>query len=99
MRLRCSGDRHEIRQQYIPILWTRLVKNLLVNGKDAIPFIIDLMDSYFLTKDDFDAILELGVGPMDQDCVRIETQVKSTFTRMYVYVYSHSKKRNISVSK
>ena len=42
------------------------------------------MDSYFLTKDDFDAILELGVGPMDQEKVKIETQAKATFTRLYV---------------
>ena len=55
-----------------------------MDGKDAIPMIIELMDSYFLTKEDFDAILELGVGPMDQDCVRIETQAKAAFTRTYV---------------
>jgi replication factor C subunit 1 len=39
------------------------------------------MDQYFLTKDDFDAILELGVGPMDEKEVKLETQTKATFTR------------------
>ena len=39
------------------------------------------MDSYFLTKDDFDAIMELGVGPMDMQKVKIDTQTKATFTR------------------
>jgi replication factor C subunit 1 len=82
MRLRSSGDRHEIRQQYIPVLWTELVQKLQREGKDAVPAIIDLMDSYYLTKDDFDAIMELGVGPMDQEKVKIETQAKATFTRL-----------------
>jgi replication factor C subunit 1 len=84
MRLRSSGDRHEVRQQYIPVLWAELVQKLQKEGKDAVPDIIELMDSYFLTKDDFDAIMELGIGPMDQDKVKIETQAKATFTRLYV---------------
>ncbi|KAF1829986.1 DNA replication factor C, large subunit [Decorospora gaudefroyi] len=83
MRLRSSGDRHEIRQQYVPVLWTDLVQKLQKEGKEAVPEIIELMDSYFLTKDDFDAIMELGIGPMDQEKVKIETQAKATFTRMY----------------
>lgn len=82
MRLRTTGDRHEVRQQYMPTLWQNLVKKLQVEGKEAVPDIIELMDSYFLTKDDFDAIMELGVGPMDQEKVKIETQAKATFTRM-----------------
>jgi len=84
MRLRSSGDRHEVRQQYVPLLWTDLVQKLQKEGKDAVPQVIELMDSYYLTKDDFDAIMELGVGPMDQEKVKIDSQTKSTFTRLYV---------------
>ncbi|KAF2256954.1 DNA replication factor C, large subunit [Trematosphaeria pertusa] len=83
MRLRSSGDRHEVRQQYIPVLWTELVKRLEEQGKEAVPEIIELMDSYFLTKDDFDAIMELGVGPMAQEKINIASASKSTFTRLY----------------
>ncbi|KAI8934563.1 hypothetical protein NX059_008261 [Plenodomus lindquistii] len=83
MRLRSSGDRHEVRQQYVPVLWTELVQKLQKQGKEAVPTVIELMDSYFLTKDDFDAIMELGVGPMDQEKVKIESQAKATFTRLY----------------
>lgn len=82
MRLRSSGDRHEIRQQYVPTLWTKLVRRLQREGKDVVDEVIDLMDSYFLTRDDFDAIMELGVGPMDQEKVTTETATKSAFTRM-----------------
>lgn len=83
MRLRASGDRHEIRQQYLPLLWYRLIKDLEQNGKDQVEMVIDLMDSYYLTKDDWDAIMELGVGPMNMESIKIDTQAKSAFTRIY----------------
>ena len=83
MRLRASGDRHEIRQQYLPLLWHRLIKELQEQGKDDIESVINLMDSYYLTKDDWDAILELGVGPMDMEHIKLDTQTKSAFTRAY----------------
>ncbi|PGH23457.1 hypothetical protein AJ80_02410 [Polytolypa hystricis UAMH7299] len=83
MRLRSSADRHEIRQQYMPALWNRLVGKLQDDGKDAVDEVIDLMDSYFLTREDWDSIMELGLGPMDQKDVKIESQTKATFTRLY----------------
>ena len=85
MRLRASGDRHEIRQQYLPVLWQRLVKSLELYGdsKESVRGIIELMDSYFLTKDDWDAVYELGVGPQAENMVKIPSQAKSSFTRTY----------------
>lgn len=83
MRLHSSGDRHEIRQQYVPLLWDRLCKRLEVEGKDCVPQVIDVMDSYFLTKEDHESLIELGVGYMDQEKLKIDTQTKATFTRKY----------------
>lgn len=83
MRLKASGDRHEVRQQYLPALWNKTVKPLYDRGKDAVPDVIEFMDSYYLTKDDYDAILELGVGPMEQENWKLETATKATFTRLY----------------
>jgi replication factor C subunit 1 len=83
MRLRASGNRDEVRQQYLPVLWERLVQKLMEDGKDAVEDVIDLMDSYFLTREDWDAIVELGLGPTDESTVEIEAQAKSTFTRRY----------------
>ncbi|GAB7362498.1 hypothetical protein MBLNU230_g2819t1 [Neophaeotheca triangularis] len=83
MRLRTSGDRHEVRQTYMPLLWELLVKRLEAEGKEAVPEIIELMDSYYLTKEDWDAIMELGVGTFDMEKIKIETQAKATFTRLY----------------
>ncbi|KAJ4271671.1 DNA replication factor C complex subunit Rfc1 [Fusarium torreyae] len=83
MRLRSSGDHNEIRQQYMPVLWTQLVNRLQNEGNEAVGEVIDLMDSYFLTREDFDAVQELGVGPMDEEHVKIETKTKAAFTRTY----------------
>jgi len=82
MRLRVSADRHEVRQTYLPLLFDLLVKRLEHEGKEAVPEIIELMDSYYLTKEDWDAVLELGVGKADMEGVKIESSAKSSFTRM-----------------
>ncbi|KAJ0124961.1 replication factor c subunit 1 [Diaporthe amygdali] len=83
MRLKSSGDVSEIRQQYLPALWHQIVKRLSLEGKDCVEEVINLMDSYYLTREDFDAMIELGVGPQDESLVKIETQTKSAFTRTY----------------
>ncbi|KAI8943913.1 DNA replication factor C, large subunit [Xylaria longipes] len=83
MRLKASGDHNEIRQQYLPVLWTQLIKRLADEGKESVDDVIELMDSYFLTREDFDSIKELGVGPQHEEAVSIETQTKATFTRLY----------------
>ena len=80
MRLRCSGDHNEVRQQYLPVLHAHTVRKMGREGKEAVQDIIDLMDGYFLTRDDFDAIDELFLGPD----TKIETQAKATFTRTFV---------------
>ncbi|RKF72706.1 Replication factor C subunit 1 [Golovinomyces cichoracearum] len=83
MRLRTACDKHEIRLQYIPNLWLETVKRLEEEGKDSVDEVIELMDYYFLTRDDFDFIMELGVGSHDMEKVSIETQTKASFTRIY----------------
>ncbi|KAF2766041.1 DNA replication factor C, large subunit [Teratosphaeria nubilosa] len=85
MRLRVSADRHEIRQTYMPLLYELLIKRLKEKGKDAVDDVIELMDSYFLTKEDWEAIWELGVGAADWERPenKIESQAKASFTRTY----------------
>lgn len=84
MRLRSSGDHNEVRQQYMPLLWDKLVNRLQKDGTDGVATVIELMDSYYLTREDFDAIKELGVGPMTEEEVKIETKTKAAFTRTWV---------------
>ncbi|KAM3522034.1 hypothetical protein NHJ13051_005916 [Beauveria bassiana] len=83
MRLKSSGDHNEVRQQYMPILWKQLIDKLQLEGSEAVSEVIDLMDAYYLTREDFDAIQELGVGFMDENNVKIESKTKAAFTRTY----------------
>lgn len=85
MRLRVSGGRDEIRQQYMPLLANKLVTPLIEDGADAIDPTINVMDEYYLGKDDWDAFVELGVGDMQEDKIlkKIPSAVKSSFTREY----------------
>jgi len=83
MRLRVSADRYEVRQTYLPLLFAMLVRRLEKEGKESVPDIIELMDEYYLTREDWDAVLELGLGKDDQETVKIESQAKATFTRLY----------------
>jgi replication factor C subunit 1 len=83
MRLRTTGNRDEIRQQYMPLLQQKMIRRLMEEGKESVDSVIDFMDGYFLTRDDFDAMVELGLGPMDESNVKLDTQTKATFTRLY----------------
>ncbi|GAA5889227.1 hypothetical protein JCM6882_000680 [Rhodosporidiobolus microsporus] len=86
MRLRVSGDKREIRQSYIPALYPKLVNPLVEEGADAIDEVIELMDEYYLSKEEWEAIVELGVGEgYEQEAVlkSIDSKVKGAFTRRY----------------
>lgn len=83
MRLKTSANVHEIREQYMSALWSKTTGLMKDQGKESVQDVIDFMDSYYLTKDDYDGISELGVGPLDQEKHKIDTATKSAFTRMY----------------
>ncbi|KIY69753.1 DNA replication factor C, large subunit [Cylindrobasidium torrendii FP15055 ss-10] len=83
MRMKVSGDKNEIRQQYIPSLFPHLVQQLVDGGTDAVEDVIGVMDQYYLGREDWDSIVELGVGLHKDDIVLkgIPANVKSAFTR------------------
>ncbi|CAG8489216.1 12876_t:CDS:10 [Ambispora leptoticha] len=85
MRPRISGDKNEVRQSYIPALIPALTKPLIDYGNDGIPEVIEKMDEYFLTKEDWDVMLEMGLAHNDGDKIlkKISSAVKSAFTRKY----------------
>ncbi|KAK9238418.1 replication factor RFC1 C terminal domain-containing protein [Lipomyces kononenkoae] len=84
-RLRISGDRYEVRLQYMSAFFDHLYTPIATNGTEGVSTIIDFMDGYYLTKEDFDAILELGVGPQNGEELwkKIPTATKTAFTRQY----------------
>jgi replication factor C subunit 1 len=85
MRLKVSGDKREIRQSYIPVLLRRLTEPLLERGNDGIEDVIREMDEYYLTKEEWDAVVELGVGENTPDPIlkQIKPATKTAFTRKY----------------
>ncbi|KAF9365235.1 hypothetical protein BGX34_010798 [Mortierella sp. NVP85] len=85
MRLKISGDKNEVRQSYLPALFPALTQPLIQQGADAIPELIEFMDNYYLSKEDWDTVLELGIGKNDAKKVldSIPSATKSAFTRKY----------------
>ncbi|KDE09469.1 hypothetical protein MVLG_00371 [Microbotryum lychnidis-dioicae p1A1 Lamole] len=85
MRLRVSGDRREIRQSYIPTLFQQIVTPILERGAEAVPSVIETLDDYYLTKEDWDSIVELGVGDHASEPLlkKIPAAAKAAFTRKY----------------
>jgi len=87
MRLKVSGDRAEIRQSYIPALFPRIVQPLMDkdSGADEVEEVMQYMDEYYVSKDDWDTVVELGVGECSQDGVlkKIRGSTKAAFTKRY----------------
>ena len=56
--------------------------------QSAVDETIEFMDEYFLTREDWDTIVELGVGDHSDSLVlkKISTATKTSFTRKYVTV-------------
>ncbi|KAF8522451.1 purine nucleotide binding protein [Hysterangium stoloniferum] len=85
MRLRVSGDKSEIRTSYIPAMHLPLVQPLTDNGSSAVDEVIECMDEYYLSKEDWDTIVELGVGESKDDKIlkNISAATKTAFTKKY----------------
>lgn len=84
-RLSTSTDKFGFRMNYIPTLKKRLLDPLVTEGSDATINIIRLMDEYYLSKEDWDSIMEFLIGNDKTDLIlkKIPTTVKSGFTRKY----------------
>lgn len=85
MRLKVSGDRREIRQAYLPALFPRLFDPLVEDGVDGVEGVIELMDEYYLGREEWDTVVELLTLGEDVEGVmkKVPTQVKTAFTRTF----------------
>lgn len=81
-RLRTGSDKRLLRLDYVPLLAARVTAPLAADDVDGV---IAVMDHYYLTREDWDLLVELGVGPASADAVlkRIATKTKTAFTRKY----------------
>ncbi|KDQ52029.1 hypothetical protein JAAARDRAFT_210788 [Jaapia argillacea MUCL 33604] len=85
MRLKVSGNKSEIRQSYIPALFPHIVMPLMETGASAVEDVIEHMDEYYLSREDWDTIVELGVDSHRDELVlkKISTATKTSFTKKY----------------
>jgi replication factor C subunit 1 len=81
-------DRTALRVGYLPILRNTLPAPLVSQGKEGIPAVLDLMNNYCIAREDIDFINDVtkfkSQGAWNDDPMkRVETQVKSAFTRAF----------------
>ena len=73
---------------------SRICSGMLANGyrQSAVDDVIDFMDEYFLSREDWDTVVELGVDDRRDDAVlkKISTATKSGFTRKCVLPFPSS---------
>eukprot|EP00172_Hildenbrandia_rubra_P001471 Plantae.Rhodophyta-Hildenbrandia_rubra.ctg20246.p1 GENE.Plantae.Rhodophyta-Hildenbrandia_rubra.ctg20246~~Plantae.Rhodophyta-Hildenbrandia_rubra.ctg20246.p1 ORF type:complete len:725 (+),score=119.67 Plantae.Rhodophyta-Hildenbrandia_rubra.ctg20246:1578-3752(+) len=79
----CASPR-AFRLDYVPALTRRLVTPQLLKKQDGIPEVIEIMETYYMTKLDYDTLLELGAFRKNESPQEnIDSKVKATLTRMY----------------
>jgi replication factor C subunit 1 len=84
MRIHISANKVGVGMDYLSVLRTMLTRPLIKKGVEGIPKVIELMNEYSITREDFDTICELATWPNQKDPMsEIATQTKSAFTRQY----------------
>ena len=95
MQTHISASKEEVRQSYIPALRPPLLRPLLKRGGDGAEEVLEMLDIYDLTKEDFDAIteFELLVGASAKPAIAaVSTAAKSALTRKYNAAHQTMKK-------
>ncbi|EOD33929.1 putative clamp loader replication factor C subunit 1 [Emiliania huxleyi CCMP1516] len=84
MQAQASASKAEVRCSYVPALRSALVRPLKTSGSDGIEATLALLDEYSLTKDDYDALVELQLALGDKkEGEDLPSAVKSALTRAY----------------
>lgn len=84
-RMRTSTSKSELRLDYVPTFALRLSVPLIDKGEEGIEEVVKYMDNYYITKEDWDNLIDFGVGNNKGANIlsQIPTKVKSAFTRKY----------------
>ncbi|KAL7319919.1 DNA replication factor C complex subunit Rfc1 [Mucor circinelloides] len=81
MRLKASGDKFEIRQNYIPTLNDRIFGQM---NEDNYEGAIEMMDSYYLDRENLDVLSDLTFAPAGKHPLQqVPTKSRTAFTRAY----------------
>lgn len=84
-RMRTSTSKSELRLDYVPTLALRLSAPLIEDGEEGIARVVEYMDNYYITKEDWDNVIDFGVGSNKGANIlaQIPSKVKGAFTRKY----------------
>ncbi|KAJ3184567.1 hypothetical protein HDU87_003968 [Geranomyces variabilis] len=100
MQTHVTGNKREVRLNYLPALTSALAAPLVERGADAIDEVIEFMDDYYLSREDRESVFSLGLGKgKNRPEEKIPANVKSAFTRMYNKGSHPTAVLNVVVSK
>ena len=75
----------EVTERNYQHLFTKSLDNLVIINveQDGISKVIEKMDEYYLNREDWDSLMELGLGPNSTNKLlsNVSTKVKTAFTR------------------
>ncbi|KAG8195705.1 hypothetical protein JTE90_002968 [Oedothorax gibbosus] len=99
-----TGNKTDVALDYLPLLKRSLTKPLIENETSGVPEVLKTMEDYYLLREDFDSIIDLSLWSGQTDPrTKIQTKVKSAFTRAYnkesgknPYTVSNVKKKKAS---
>jgi len=80
MSTNISGSFNAFLMEYLPCLQT-ILSAPLVNSKEGVSEVIDKLDAYYLSKDDWDTLMSLSLEKNEME--KIPSATKSAFTREY----------------
>ncbi|EDV23604.1 uncharacterized protein TRIADDRAFT_27705, partial [Trichoplax adhaerens] len=84
MRIRSSANHIQLGMEYVPQLRYLLSGPLTERESEGVTDVIDVMDAYFLTRDDWSNIMDIGLYPGRLDpTTKLSSKVKSAFSRAY----------------
>lgn len=84
MRIHISANKLGVGMDYLSVLKILLTKPLIKQGTEGVSKVINLMNEYSITREDFDTICELATWPGQKDVTSlIDSKVKASFTRQY----------------
>lgn len=82
--LRTRTSKRALNLDYLSYMRDKLVQPLTAHGADGVQEVVDLMDTYYLMKEDYDNIMDIcSWGGKPTPFSKLDPKVKAAFTRGY----------------
>lgn len=82
--LRTRTSKRALNLDYLSYMRDKLVQPLAAHGADGVQEVVDIMDTYYLMKEDYDNIMDIcSWGGKPTPFSKLDSKVKAAFTRGY----------------